>query len=180
LAADIKSALARVIRQSTDKHTRKPTNKEHNIMSMPISGMAGAGGAHAMSGASMRMPPAQKMANVFAQIDTSGSGTISKSQFEQSFQNLKMPQAFKAMGADAIFAKLDPNGTGSVSKQDFVDGMKSLMMQARQERSNATAPSTSPQSGVTPAQTLTYSLQSLESLGKAPSSVSGTLLDASA
>jgi hypothetical protein len=119
------------------------------------------------------------MANVFDQIDTSGSGTISKSQFEQSFQNLKMPQAFKAMGADAIFAKLDPNGTGSVSKQDFVDGMKSLMVQARQERSNAAAQST-PQAGVTPAQTLTYSLQSLESLGKPSSSINGKLLDTSA
>jgi hypothetical protein len=141
--------------------------------------MAAAGGAHAMSGASMRMPPAQKMANVFSQIDTSGSGTISKSQFEQSFQNLKMPQAFKAMGADAIFSKLDPNGTGSVSKQDFVDGMKSLMSQARQARSSAASQSTL-QAGVTPAQTLTYSLQSLEALGKSSSSVNGTLLDTSA
>jgi len=147
-------------------------------MSMPISGMAGAGKVQAMSGASMRMPPAQKMANVFAKIDTSGSGSISKSQFEQSFQNLKMPQAFKAMGADAIFGKLDPSGTGSVSKQDFVNGMKSLMSQVRQSGSNG-APSTL-QSGSSPAQTLTYSLQSLESLGNPSSLTSGSLIDTSA
>ena len=147
-------------------------------MSMPISGMAGAGMAQAMSGASMRMPPAQKMASVFAKIDATGSGTITKSQFEQSFQNLKMPQAFKAMGADAIFDKLDPNGTGSVSKQDFVNGMKSLMSQVRQSGSNA-AQSTL-QSGFTPAQTLTYSLQSLESLGNQSSVASGTLINTSA
>jgi hypothetical protein len=147
-------------------------------MSMPISGMAGAGAAQAMSGASMRMPPAQKMANVFAQIDTSGSGTITKAQFEQSFQNLKMPRAFQTMGADAIFAKLDPNGTGSVSKQDFVNGMKSLMSQVRQ--GNSSAASSTLQAGSTPAQTLTYSLQSLESLGKPSSSSSGTLLNTSA
>jgi len=147
-------------------------------MSMPISGMAGAGAAQAMSGASMRMPPAQKMANVFAQIDTSGSGTVTKAQFEQSFQNLKMPKTFQSMGADAIFAKLDPNGTGSVSKQDFVNGMKSLMSQVRQGSSSA-ATSTL-QAGSTPAQTLTYSLQSLESLGQPSSSASGTLLNTSA
>ncbi len=144
-------------------------------MSMPISGMPSAGMTQAMSGASMRMPPAQKMANVFAKIDTSGSGTITKSQFEQSFQNLKMPQAFKAMGADAIFDKLDPNGTGSVSKQDFVNGMKSLMTQVRQSGSSA-AQSTL-QSGSTPAQTLTYSLQSLESLGNQSSLASGSLIN---
>jgi hypothetical protein len=126
----------------------------------------------------MRMPPAQEMANVFAQIDTSGSGTISKQQFEQSFQNLKMPRAFQAMGADAIFAKLDPNGTGSVSKQDFVNGMKSLMSEVRQGGGGA-APSAL-QAGPTPAQTLTYSLQSLESLGKQSSSASGSLLNTSA
>ncbi|OIQ70426.1 EF hand [mine drainage metagenome] len=126
----------------------------------------------------MRMPPAQKMAHVFAKIDTSGSGTISKSQFEQSFQSLKMPQAFKTMGADAIFAKLDPNGTGSVSKQDFVNGMKSLMSQVRQGGS-PTAPNML-QAGSTPAQTLTYSLQSLESLGQPSSSASGSLLNTSA
>jgi Ca2+-binding EF-hand superfamily protein len=147
-------------------------------MSMAISGTAGAGMAQAMSGASMRMPPSQKMANVFAKIDTSGSGTISKSQFEQSFQSLKMPPSFKAMGAEAIFAKLDPNGTGSVSKQDFVDGMTSLMAQARQGSSHASHSAS--QAGSTPAQTLTYSLKSLEALGKPSTSVSGQLINTSA
>ena len=147
-------------------------------MNMAIAGMANAGMTQAMSGASMRMPPAQKMASVFAKIDTSGSGTITKSQFEQSFQNLKMPQAFKAMGADAIFEKLDPNGTGSLSKQDFVNGMKSLISQVRQGGSHA-AQSTL-QAGSTPAQTLTYSLQSLDSLGKQASLASGTLINTAA
>ena len=147
-------------------------------MSMSVSALAASNGPKMMSGASMRMPPAQKMANVFAKIDASGSGTITKSQFEQSFQNLKMPQAFKAMGADAIFEKLDPNGTGSVSKQDFVNGMKSLMSQVRRGGSHA-AQSTL-QAGSTPSQTLTYSLQSLDSLGKQASSASGTLINTAA
>ena len=147
-------------------------------MSMPISGMSGAGMPQAMSGASMRAPPAQKMTNVFSKIDTAGAGTITQSQFEQSFQNLKMPNAFKAMGADAIFAKLDPNGTGSVSKQDFVNGMKALMTQARQGASSSTQSNL--QSGSTPAQMLTYSLQSLESFGAQSSVANGSLINTTA
>lgn len=149
-------------------------------MSMAISGMNSSAMTQAMSGASMRMPPTQKMANVFDQIDTSGSGTITKSQFEQAFQNLKMPQAFKSMGADAIFSKLDPNGTGSVSKQDFVNGMKSMMSQVRHHHhaeggsvaQSATAPA--------PAQTLASSLDSLNSLGNQPSTTGGTSVNTTA
>ncbi len=97
---------------------------------MSISGAAG-GAAQVWSGASARMPPQQKMSKLFDQIDTTGSGTITKAQFEEAFQTMNPPAAFKLLGADAVFAKLDPNGTGSVSKSDFVSGMTSLMSQAR-------------------------------------------------
>ena len=92
-----------------------------------VSSMAGMVQPQVVSGASMRMPPSQKMANLFKQIDTNNSGTITKAQFEQAFQNLNPPPAFKAMGADAVFSKLDPTGSGSVSRQDFINGMKSMM-----------------------------------------------------
>ncbi len=71
------------------------------------------------------------LTQAFQNIDTSNSGSISKSQFESAFQNMKMPPALKSMGADALYAKLDPNGTGSVSKQDFISGMKNLVSQTR-------------------------------------------------
>ena len=71
------------------------------------------------------------MSNLFDQIDTTGSGTITKSQFEQAFQNMNPPGSFQAAGADAVWSKLDPNGTGSVSKQDFVNGMTTMMKQLR-------------------------------------------------
>lgn len=80
-----------------------------------------------VSGASMRMPPSQKMGNLFQQIDTGNTGSITKAQFEQAFQTLNPPPSIKSQGADAIFSKLDPNGTGSVSRQDFINGMKSIM-----------------------------------------------------
>jgi len=63
------------------------------------------------------------MSNLFDSIDTSASGAISKSQFEQAFDSLKLPPVLKAAGADAVWAKLDPNGNGQVSKKDFTDTM---------------------------------------------------------
>ncbi|MBS4095950.1 MAG: EF-hand domain-containing protein [Sulfuricella sp.] len=151
-------------------------------MSMAISGMGSAAAPQAMSGASGRMPPAQKIANLFDKIDSSGSGTITKAQFEQAFQNQKMPQAFKAMGADAIFSKLDSSGSGSISKQDFVNGMKSLMSQVRQHRhgEGGNAAQSASSSATAPAQTLSYSLESLNSLGTQASPASGSLLKTTA
>ncbi|MGZ5011262.1 MAG: EF-hand domain-containing protein [Methylobacter sp.] len=133
-------------------------------MSMAISGMGNAGmPPRIMSGASSRMSPDQKMSNVFQQIDTSGSGTITKAQFEQAFQSMNPPAAFKTMGADAIFSKLDPNGTGSISKQDFVDGMKTMMGQIHHHHhaANANGGGTVP----SPVQILAGSLGSLNTLG---------------
>jgi hypothetical protein len=71
----------------------------------------------------------QKLGNLFQQMDTSGSGRISKAQFDQSFSNLSLPISVKEMGKDAVFAKLDPNGTGTVTKQEFIQGMEPLMSQ---------------------------------------------------
>jgi Ca2+-binding EF-hand superfamily protein len=100
-------------------------------MSMSISGSGGPAGPMAMSGASMRMPPQQKMTNLYQQIDTAGTGSITKSQLTQAFATLNPPPAFKNAGVDAVYRKLDPNNTGSVSKADFVNGMKSMMVSLR-------------------------------------------------
>ena len=77
---------------------------------MDISGIASSSGLHAVSGASYGAPPQQKMSNLFDSIDTSGSGSITQSQFEQAFQTKNPPAVFQQQGAAAIFAALDPNG----------------------------------------------------------------------
>jgi Ca2+-binding EF-hand superfamily protein len=77
--------------------------------------------------ASKPLSPQQKIANLFQQIDTAGTGRITKAQFEQAFEKINPPAAVKAMGVQAAFSKLDPSGTGSVSKQDFIKGMEALM-----------------------------------------------------
>jgi hypothetical protein len=98
---------------------------------MDISGVGATGALHAVSGASSSGPPQQKMSNLFDSIDTSGSGSITQSQFNQAFQTKNPPAVFQNQGANAIFSTLDPNGTGSVSKQDFVSGMSTLMASLR-------------------------------------------------
>jgi len=108
---------------------------------MDISGISSSSGLHAVSGASTGAPPQQKMSKLFDSIDTSGSGSITQSQFEQAFQTKNPPAVFQNQGAQAIFASLDPNGIGSVSKQDFVSTMSGLMASLR---ADPTAQSASP------------------------------------
>lgn len=86
---------------------------------------------HTTTGASPRQPPQQKMTNLFSQIDTAGSGSISKAQFSHAFQTMNPPGVFKAQGANAIWSQLDPNNTGSVSQSNFVNVMKGLMASLR-------------------------------------------------
>ena len=98
----------------------------------------------------------QKIANLFQQIDTAGTGRISKAQFEQAFTKINPPAAVKAMGVEAAFSKLDPSGTGSVTKQDFIKGMESLMAQAQPTEAAvktvaAVAPAPKPQVSSVPA-----------------------------
>ncbi len=101
-------------------------------MSMAISGSGGAAAMTAMSGASTRMAPQQKMSALYNNIDTSGVGSVSQAQFNQAFQTLNPPAPFKAAGAQAVWGALDPSGSGQVSQSDFVNGMKNLMVQLRQ------------------------------------------------
>jgi len=59
--------------------------------------------------------PAQAAQSLFSQIDTSGSGSITKAQLEQAVTSAGGTSA----AADALYAQLDPNNTGSVSEQQF-------------------------------------------------------------
>jgi Ca2+-binding EF-hand superfamily protein len=92
-----------------------------------VSSIGGAGGINAISGASKRMPPAQKMSNLFDKIDASGSGAITRSQFSRVFQALNPPVAIKKLGADTVFSSLDSSNSGSVTKQNFVSGMAKVV-----------------------------------------------------
>ena len=126
-------------------------------MTVAVAAVGGPPSLEIMSGASGSMPPNQKMSNLFNAIDTSGTGSINQSQFNQAFQTLNPPTAFSSQGANAIWNSLDPNGTGSVSKQDFVNTMKDLMAQLRADPTGTASP-------VDPGQTLGSSLQSLNIL----------------
>ncbi|HEY6258713.1 MAG TPA: EF-hand domain-containing protein [Xanthobacteraceae bacterium] len=64
--------------------------------------------------------PLQIAQNMFAQIDSSGDGSITQSELEQAVTAAGGSKA----SADALYAKLDPNGTGSVSQQQFIDALQ--------------------------------------------------------
>lgn len=126
-----------------------------------ISGIGAAAMPQVVSGASMRMPPSQKMTNLFQQIDTGNSGSITKAQFDQAFQTMNPPKGFQQMGSSSVWSMLDPNGTGSVSKQDFVNTMTSLMSQVRHRHHNEGSEHSA-------AQTLNASTSALNALGSQP------------
>jgi hypothetical protein len=131
---------------------------------MDISGVGAASSMHAVSGASSSGPPQQKMSSLFDSIDTSGSGSITQSQFDQAFQSKNPPAVFQKQGADAIFSTLDPNGTGSVSKADFVSGMSKLMASLRADNAGQSG-----SQSAQPSASLAASVQSLNQID--PSSV---------
>jgi hypothetical protein len=110
------------------------------------------------------------MANLFQQIDSSGSGSITKAQFEQAFQTANPPRAVQQAGADAIWEKLDPSGSGSVSKQDFTSGMTSAMSQLRQHHHHGGG-----QAAASQASTLSASLDSLNTLAATPTATGSTI-----
>jgi len=112
------------------------------------------------SGASPEWSPNQKMGNLFDQIDSSNTGSITKDQLAQAFNTQNPPAAFQSAGVDALYSKLDPSGAGSVSKQDFVSGMADVREQFRQGNSTLASPS----------QSIDAASQSLNSLISSPGS----------
>ncbi len=94
-----------------------------------ISNMRAASNPKVVTGKGEQVSPQQKINTLFQQIDSFGTGRITKTQFEQAFNKLSLPASIKSIGKDAAFSKLDPSGTGIVSKQDFIRGMQVLMTQ---------------------------------------------------
>ena len=118
---------------------------EEHKLSISAVGAGAPVSLHAMSGASgAGFSPLQKMTSLFNSIDTNGSGTIIKAQFNTAFATKNPPTVFKNAGADAIWAALDPGRTGSVNKDTFVSAMSGLMASLRAatpDRSSASAAS---------------------------------------
>ena len=111
-------------------------------MSTPISGPGGTGAPPMVTGASWSGPPQQKFSSLFDSIDTAGSGSITKSQFQTAFQTKSPPAAFKQLGVDAVYAQLDPKGSGQISKSTFVSVMSGLSSSLRSQSSDAGAAQT--------------------------------------
>jgi Ca2+-binding EF-hand superfamily protein len=64
--------------------------------------------------------PTQIAQNIFSQIDTNGTGSITQTELEQAVT----AAGGTTQGADALYAQLDPNNTGSVTEQQFVQALQ--------------------------------------------------------
>jgi Ca2+-binding EF-hand superfamily protein len=109
-------------------------------MTNAISGMGGASayaGVQTMTGPSAMAPTREKMTRLYNQIDTSGAGSISQSQFSSAFQSLAKPASFQALGASAVFSQLGGAAGGNVSRSEFINGMSALSARLKGQGVNA-------------------------------------------
>jgi len=67
-------------------------------------------------------PVAALQRNLFNEVDTKGTGSITKGTLEQAVS----AAGGTTQGADALFAQLDPNNTGSVTEQQFSKNLPAL------------------------------------------------------
>ena len=149
-------------------------------MSMSISGLGSASLPQIVSGASCCGSPSQKMSNLFQQIDSSNTGSITQAQFQQAFATLNPPANFQAVGANLVFQQLDSSGSGSVSKSNFVSGMTAMMRSLRAGSVSNNTAHTAPPPSTTPIQSLSQSLQAFLQLGSQAFSANdgvGNILD---
>ncbi len=65
--------------------------------------------------------------SLFNQIDTTGKGTINKTDLEAAVTKAGGTK----QAADALWAKLDPNKTGSLTEQQFAQSLSSLQQGAK-------------------------------------------------
>ena len=120
-------------------------------MNYEVAAIQGAKGVQSMSSASMATPLYSKLSNTFSAMDAGQTGSVSASQFMNSFSSSNPPAKFAAAGAQAIWNQLDPSGTGSVSRQAFVQGLAKLSASMRPDGSIATpttTAATAPTSGL--------------------------------
>ena len=87
------------------------------------------------SGGSGADPLSQLAQSLFSQIDTGGTGSITKTELEQAVTKA----GGTTQAADALYAKLDPNNTGSVSEQQFSQALSQITPHHHHHRQEADA-----------------------------------------
>ena len=96
---------------------------DQNLPSPPFSSEMGSQmvgyQANGWPGAAGTSAQGQLAQSLFSQIDTTGSGAITKASLEQAVTSA----GGSAAAADALYAKLDPDNTGSVSEQQFTQAL---------------------------------------------------------
>jgi Ca2+-binding EF-hand superfamily protein len=88
-------------------------------------------------------PDFQRMSqDLLSTLDTSGDGSIDKSEFSAGLSALSGTDSTNSTDADALFKKLDTNGDGSVDQSELATGLQNMrppMPQSDDQSSKATA-----------------------------------------
>jgi Ca2+-binding EF-hand superfamily protein len=96
-------------------------------MTMSISALSNNRTVHSISGANFSTTSAKKASSLFDQMDPTGTGSVSRSQFARSFKSLNLPDGIKGLGANTVFSSLDTGGKGAIGKKEFSSGMMKLL-----------------------------------------------------
>lgn len=101
-----------------------------------MSSIGGIGSNTSMMMRGMNRPSPQEMADkLFSQLDTSGSGSLQKSDFQKiidaaaSGSSADSSSSASSLNLDEVFSQLDGNGDGQVTKQEFSDTFSKLAEQ---------------------------------------------------
>lgn len=94
------------------------------------------------------LPKAQRFTQMFNNIDSAGSGSITESQFGQALSNVTLAneQTITQVGnvylprpfgndASSIWSQIDTNDSANLTEQQFVTGMSTLLLTLRAEGS---------------------------------------------
>lgn len=124
LGSGTSSSLAQLLQQAYQKAN---TDGQSGLSLKEFQAAAGTGRTQ---GPPPPPPGGKGPEDIFADIDTDGSGTVSQDEFATAFSKMQsdtkgaLLSAQEDQGPDAseVFASLDANGDGSVSQDEFLAG----------------------------------------------------------
>jgi Ca2+-binding EF-hand superfamily protein len=78
-----------------------------------------------------RFDPTALYESFFKKVDSSGDGSIDKTEFESAVSSMAADQTTDSQSTDTMFSKLDTDGNGTISKDEMMTALKAMGEQRR-------------------------------------------------
>ena len=78
-----------------------------------------------------RFDPTALYESLFKKVDSSGDGSIDKTEFESAVSSMAADQTTDSQSTDTMFSKLDTDGNGTISKDEMMTALKAMGEQRR-------------------------------------------------